>query len=93
MFWFESFDCKCAIRFCAKNVKGGQVGMWAPAHWGLGEIDGLLVLPGKASNLLTDHQLLMCEPSQEKWFSQLYKPYWLRWVVIFMKHFLSVMTS
>ena len=27
----------------------------APAHWGLGEIDGLLVPPGKASNLLTDH--------------------------------------
>ena len=27
----------------------------APAHWGLGEIDGLLVPPGKASNLLTNH--------------------------------------
>ena len=27
----------------------------APVHWGLGEIDGLLVPPGKASNLLTDH--------------------------------------
>ena len=26
-----------------------------PAHWGLGEIDGLLVSPGKASNTLTDH--------------------------------------
>ena len=29
--------------------------IWAPAHWGLGEIDGLLVPPGKASNLLTNH--------------------------------------
>ena len=29
--------------------------MWDPAHLGLGEIDGLLVPPGKASNLLTDH--------------------------------------
>ena len=26
----------------------------ALAHWGLGEIDGLLVPPGKASKLLTD---------------------------------------
>ena len=26
-----------------------------PAHCGLGAIDGLLVPPGKASNLLTDH--------------------------------------
>ena len=34
---------------------GGRVGIWAPAHWGLGEIDGLLVPPGKASKLLTDH--------------------------------------
>ena len=31
------------------------MGIWAPAHWGLGEIDGLLVPPGKAFNLLTDH--------------------------------------
>ena len=29
--------------------KGGLVGIWAPAHWGLEEIDGLLVPPGKAS--------------------------------------------
>ena len=28
---------------------------WAPVLWGLGEIDGLLVPPGKASNLLADH--------------------------------------
>ena len=26
-----------------------------PAHWGLGEIDGLLVPQDKASKLLTDH--------------------------------------
>ena len=25
------------------------------AHWGLREIDGMLVPPGKATNLLTDH--------------------------------------
>ena len=33
-------------------LTGGNMG---PAHRGLGEIDGLLVPPGKASNLLTDH--------------------------------------
>ena len=32
---------------------------WAPTHWGLGEIDGLLVPPGKASNLLTDHLIMV----------------------------------
>ena len=37
------------------NLKGGWVGIWAPAHWGLGEIDGLLVSPGKGSKLLTNH--------------------------------------
>ena len=46
----------------------------APANLGLGEIGGLLVPPGKASNLLTDHLItgspLMSEPAQEKWFSQ-----------------------
>ena len=26
-----------------------------PRFWGLGEIDGLLVPPGKASKLLADH--------------------------------------
>ena len=31
------------------------MGIWAPAHWGLGEIDGLNEAPGKASNLMTDH--------------------------------------
>ena len=60
------------------------------AHWGLGEIDGLLVPPGKASKLLTSHliigKLLKFEPAQEKWFSQTihtctYKPYWFTWVV------------
>ena len=69
--------------------KGGWVGIWAPANLGLGEIDGLLVPQGKASNLLIDHlisgQQLMSEPAQEMWFSQTihtYKPYWLSWVVI-----------
>ena len=68
--------------------------------WGLGEIDGLLVPPGKASKLLTDHLItgkpLKTEPVQEKWLSQpihTYKPYWFAWVVIFRKHILSVMTS
>ena len=31
------------------------MGIRAPAHWGLGEIDGLLVSPGKVSIVLTDH--------------------------------------
>ena len=35
-------------------LKGGRVGMWAPAHSDLGEIDVLLVPPDKACNLLTD---------------------------------------
>ena len=72
----------------------------APAHWGLGEIDGLFVPPGKASKLLTDHLItgkpLKSEPAQKKWFSQTihaYKPYWFAWVVVSMKHILSVMTS
>ena len=50
-----------------------RVGIWAPARRGLEEIDGLLVLPGKASNLLTDRL-----PAQEKWLSQTihtYKPF------------------
>ena len=37
------------------SLKGGRMGIWAPAHWGLGKIDRLLVPQGKASNLLTDH--------------------------------------
>ena len=71
------------------------MGIWAPAHWGLGEIDGLLVPPDKASKLLTD-RLITGDPAQEKWFSQTihtYKPYWFAWVVIFRKHILIVMTS
>ena len=76
------------------------MGIWAPTHWGLGETDGPLVPPGKASKLLTNHLItgkpLKSEPAQEKWFSQTihtYKPYWFAWVVIFIKHILSVMTS
>ena len=63
-------------------IKGGRVGIWAPAHWGLGEIDVLLVPSGKASKLLTDHlitgKLLKSEPAQKTWFSQTihtYLPY------------------
>ena len=41
------------------NIKGGRVGIWAPVHWGLGEIDVLLVPPGKASKLLTDHLIII----------------------------------
>ena len=70
-----------------------------PAHWGIGEIDEQLLPPGKASNLLTDRLItgepLMSETTQEKWFSQTIHtcdPYWLSWVVIFMKYILSVMT-
>ena len=81
-------------------LTGGRVGIWVPPIGGLGEIDGLLVPPGKASKLLTDHlntgKPLKSEPTQEKWFSQTvhtYKSYWFAWVVIFMKHIFSVMTS
>ena len=49
-----------------------------PVNWGLEAIDGLIVLPGKASNLLNDHLItglpLMSGSAQEKWFSQTY-PY------------------
>ena len=70
---------------------------WSGENMGpLGEMDGLLVPPGKAAKLLTDHlitgQPLKSEPAQEMWFSQTfhtYMPYWLSWVVIFMKHILS----
>ena len=44
----------------------------APAHLGPGEIDGLLVPPGKACSLLTDYlntgELLGSEFAQEKRF-------------------------
>ena len=56
--------------FCKLHKKGGRMGIKDPALWGLGEIDGLLVPPGKSSNLLTDHLItgkpLMAEPAQEK---------------------------
>ena len=48
--------------------------IWVPAHLGLGEIYGLLVPPGKASKLLTDHLItgypLKFEPARKKWLSQ-----------------------
>ena len=50
------FDSKHGLYFVYIFCEnGGRVVIWAPAHWGLGEIDGLLVPPGKASKLLTDH--------------------------------------
>ena len=65
---------KYAIASTTSGYKGGRVGIWVPAHWGRGEIDGLLVSPGKASKLLTDHlstgQSFKSEPAQEKWFCQ-----------------------
>ena len=39
------------------NTFGWSGGNMAPANWGLGEIDGLFVPPGKASNLLSDHPI------------------------------------
>ena len=47
-----------------------------PVHWGL---DGLVVPPGKASKLLTDHPIA---GKPLKWFSQIintYKPYCFAW--------------
>ena len=70
------------------SVKEGK---WAPANWGLEQIDGLVVPRGKAS---TDRPSAI-KSAQEKWFSQtnhIYKSYWFAWRVIFMKHILSVMT-
>ena len=54
------------------------------------------VYPPKTSFCGGYKNINMSEPAQEKWLSQTihtYKPYWLSWVVIFMKHILSVMTS
>ena len=45
-------NVSCSDTNCCQ---GGWVGIWVPAHRGLGEIDGLLVPPSKASNLLTYH--------------------------------------
>ena len=43
-----------------------------PRPWGPKEIDGLLVSPGKAFSLMTDHLItgypLRSELAQEKWF-------------------------
>ena len=53
-------------------IEGSRVGIWAPAHWGLGDlslVDWLVVPPGKASKLLTDHlitgETIKSEPAQE----------------------------
>ena len=50
-----SIQHKITDRLSTQPVRVGRVGIWAPAHWGLGEIGGLLVSPGKASNRPTDH--------------------------------------
>ena len=41
-------------RVVFNTKEGWSGGNMAPAHWGLGEIDWLLVPSGKASNLLSD---------------------------------------
>ena len=69
----------------------------APVHWGLGEINGLLVPPGKASETtdrtrLITGKMLKSEPAQEKWFSQNIHTYINR-IGKIMKHILSVMIS
>ena len=44
---------KCGFKHV---FEGGRVEKWAPANWGLNrEIDVLIVPPGKAYTLLTDH--------------------------------------
>ena len=45
-------DVSLCPLYTDEGWSGGNMGS---AHWGLGEIDGLNVPPGKASNLLTDH--------------------------------------
>ena len=59
----------------------------------------LFLCPNATCMGFQENKAYMCMdglPAQEKWFSQTihtYKPYWFDWVVIFMKHILSVMTS
>ena len=70
------------------------MGIWA--NLGLGAIDGLIVPPGKASNLLNDHLITgLVLPRKSGLVKPIhtYKPYWLCRVDIFMKHILSVMSS
>ena len=71
-----------------------------PRPLGPKEIDGLLVPPGKASTLLTDHLItglpLKSEPAQENWFKV--KPFILMSLSVLLgwlhlKHILDVMTS
>ena len=72
----------------------------APDPLTTGEIDGLLVAPGKAYKLLTDYLdtgKLHRRPrsAHENWFKSnqpYYEPFWFTWVVI-LKHILDVMTS
>ena len=64
------------------------------------EIDRLLVPPGKAYMLLTDHlitgQLLKSEPAQEKWFQvkpSIYISLSGLLGYLYLKHFFKVMTT
>ena len=66
-----------------------------PARWDLGEIDGLLVPPGKASKLLTDHLISgyrsSLSPPRK---SGLVKPsIHISLLGILMQHILTAMTS
>ena len=58
------------LKNCVKLMsEGGRLGIWAPAHWCLGEIYGLLVSQAKLLNLITGKSI-KSEPAQEKRFSQ-----------------------
>ena len=54
-------------------MKGGRAEIWAPTHWDLKKIDGLLVPPGKASvfwgieALFRCHDILILDKSPIKW--------------------------
>ena len=71
MGWIPSYNEAFQFSVTFYQMKGQLHFVWAPAYWGPGEIDGLPVLPGKASKLLTDHlitgkPLNAPEPTQEK---------------------------
>ena len=54
-FRLESNIVFCTVTIVVHTMANSFI--WAPAYWGLGEIYGLLVPPGKASNLLSDHMI------------------------------------
>ena len=68
---------------------------YGPRQRGLGEIDGLLVLPGKASKLLTDH-LITGKPlslSLSRKSGLVESAMHNNRIGLLMKHILSVMAS